>query len=156
MTAMREIVGDEVIGRPGQNLTEAELRVLVGLGDGLKPADIARELGTNLEGVHALETNLAGKLGARSKWHLMSRGFTLGVLTPRALCAMLAIMCAAEVDHDALRPRNGRRGGTLPTASRTVRTSPSDAGSGTGKGLHPTAYAVLMQDKRTQHYGATC
>lgn len=156
MTAMREIVGDEVIGRPGQNLTEAELRVLVGLGDGLKPADIARELGTDLSHVKDLETNLAGKLGARTSWHLMSRGFTLGVLTPRALCAMLAIMCAAEIDNDVLRPRNGRRGGTLPTYTRTVRTSPNDAGAGGGKGEHPTAYAVLMQDRRAQHYGTTC
>lgn len=85
MQAEMEIVGEEVIGLPGQSLSWAELRVLVGLADGETPSGIGKAISADKTSVMLYERSIKAKLGAKTHPHMISRGFTLGVLLPRAL-----------------------------------------------------------------------
>lgn len=125
---MEVLTGEEVIGRRGQALTMAELRVLVGLADGENPNTISAAIGVDKNLIRDYETSIKAKLGAKTHPHMISRGFTLGVLIPRALCVLLCMTSALEVDHDFLRPRSQRRTRSTPEHSRLVKSSPSAAG----------------------------
>lgn len=128
MNARIQIHGSEVIGYPGQNLTDSELFVLVKTAEGFPTPIIAQELHMDDAGMRLVERNILSKLGAKNKAHMITRGFTLGVLVPQALCLMLCVFAAMEVDTDFNRPRSQRRSRTLTEHSRTVRTSLSSAG----------------------------
>ena len=128
MNACVQIHGDEVIGYPGQNLTDHELFVLVKTAEGFATPVIAEELQLDDISMRLMERNILSKLGAKNKAHMITRGFTLGVLVPQALCVMLCIMAALEIDTDFNRPRSQRRSRTLTEFSRSVRTSPAAAG----------------------------
>lgn len=128
MNARVQIHGDEVIGYPGQNLTDNELFVLVKTAEGFPTPVIAVELNIDDAGMRMVERNILSKLGAKNKAHMITRGFTLGVLVPQALCLMLCVMAALEVDDDFNRPRSQRRSRTLTEHSRTLRTSVASAG----------------------------
>lgn len=128
MQAEMEITGEEVIGRASQALTWEELRVLVGLADGETPNGISEAIGADKTAILLHERSIKAKLGAKTHPHMISRGFTLGVLLPRALCILLCTVSALEVDHDFLRPRSQRRTRTAPEHSRLVKSSPSTAG----------------------------
>ncbi|WP_372830551.1 hypothetical protein [Pontibacterium sp.] len=123
---MKQIQGTDVIGLPGQNLTDTELTVLVGLADGQTPGQIKQALHTaDANQLHSLEQRIRAKLGARTKSHMISRAFILGVLAPRALCFMLAIICTAQsADSDMLRLRSPQRTRTTRQLTRTIRTTP--------------------------------
>jgi DNA-binding CsgD family transcriptional regulator len=131
MYAEKDIQGEEVIGRPGQALNAAELRVLVGLADGETPNTIGALLGVNSEGFRLLERNIKAKLGAKTHPHMMSRAFTLGVLIPRALCLLLSVLCATEHSDDSNRNQTRRNSRTAP-ASRLARNTISRTASGPG------------------------
>lgn len=128
MQADMEVHGEEVIGRPGQALSRAELRVLVGLADGETPTAISAALGVEKTAIRYYETSIRAKLGAKTHPHMIARGFTLGVLLPRALCLLLCTVSALEVDHDFMRPRSQRRTRSAPEHSRLVKSSPAAAG----------------------------
>ena len=128
MNACVQIHGDEVIGYPGQNLTDNELFVLVKTAEGFPTPTIAQELHMDDVGMRLVERNILSKLGAKNKAHMITRGFTLGVLVPQALCLILCVIAALEVDTDFNRPRSQRRSRTLTEHSRTVRTSVASAG----------------------------
>lgn len=128
MNARVQIHGEEVIGYPGQNLTDSELFVLVKTAEGFPSPVIAQELNMDDTGLRMVERNILSKLGAKNKAHMITRGFTLGVLVPQALCLMLCVIAALEVDTDFNRPRSQRRSRTLTEHSRTVRTSLAAAG----------------------------
>lgn len=128
MNACAQIHGDEVIGYPGQNLTDSELFVLVKTAEGFPTPVIAQELQVDDVGMRLVERNILSKLGAKNKAHMITRGFTLGVLVPQALCLMLCVIAALEVDTDFNRPRSQRRSRTLSEHSRTVRASVAAAG----------------------------
>lgn len=87
------ITGQEVIGRPGQNLDRRELRYLVGLADGEPCATTAEAIGVRPDEMAFVEASIRGKLGARNKAHMLARAFTLGVLQARALI-VFAVMAA--------------------------------------------------------------
>jgi len=128
MNARVQIHGEEVIGYPGQNLSNSELFVLVKTAEGFPAPVIASELQLDEAGMRMVERNILSKLGAKNKAHMITRGFTLGVLAPQALCFMLCLIAVMEVDTDFNRPRSQRRSRTLTEFSRTVRTSPASAG----------------------------
>lgn len=128
MSACIQIHGDEVIGYPGQNLTDHELFVLVKTAEGFPTPVIADELRLDDISMRLVERNILSKLGAKNKAHMVTRGFTLGVLVPQALCLMLCLMAVLEIDTDFNRPRSQRRSRTLTEHSRTVRTSVASAG----------------------------
>ncbi|MEJ3591390.1 MULTISPECIES: LuxR C-terminal-related transcriptional regulator [Pseudomonas] len=128
MNARIQIHGSEVIGHPGQNLTQDELFVLVKTAEGFPTPVIAAELNIDDAGMRLVERNILGKLGAKNKAHMITRGFNLGVLIPQALCLMLCVIASLEVDDDFNRPRSQRRSRTMSEHSRTVRTSPASAG----------------------------
>lgn len=128
MNACVQIHGDEVIGYPGQNLTAHELFVLVKTAEGFPTPVIAEELHLDDIGMRTVERNILSKLGAKNKTHMITRGFTLGVLVPQALCLMLCVISVLEVDTDFHRQRSQRRSRTLTEHSRSVRTSPASAG----------------------------
>jgi DNA-binding CsgD family transcriptional regulator len=128
MNARVQIHGEEVIGYPGQNLSDSELFVLVKTAEGFPTPVIADELQLDDAGMRMIERNILSKLGAKNKAHMITRGFTLGVLAPQALCFMLCLIAVMEVDTDFNRPRSQRRSRTLTEFSRTVRTSPASAG----------------------------
>ncbi|MQU22163.1 hypothetical protein GHO35_13540 [Pseudomonas helleri] len=136
MNASVQIHGDEVTGYPGQNLTEHELFVLVKTAEGFPTPVIADELHLDASSLRLVERNILSKLGARNKAHMITRGFTLGVLVPQALCLMLCLMAVLEVDTDFNRPRSQRRSRTLSEHSRTVRTSLASAGGPPSRHLH--------------------
>ncbi|MEV1692781.1 hypothetical protein ABZR27_29520 [Pseudomonas aeruginosa] len=141
MQAEKEILGEEVIGIPGQALTAAELRVLVGLADGESPNTIGAAIHADKIALRYLEANIKAKLGARTHPHMIARGFTLGVLMPRALCLLLAMTFAVENDGDSLRNRTSRRGRSPSTYSRVVRAgvgSSRDDGHAEAVGLFAT------------------
>lgn len=133
MHASAEIQGQEVIGMPGQNLTQHELFVLVGLAEGIPSQVIAERMHAEPIALRQVESAIQAKLGAKNKAHMITRGFTLGVLVPNALCILLCLAAVLEADHQFMRPRSQRRtrsGGSEIT--RIVRTSPSSAGQGRG------------------------
>lgn len=128
MNACVQIHGEEVIGYPGQNLTDKELFVLVKTAEGFPTPIIANELQLDEMGMRMVERNILSKLGAKNKAHMITRGFTLGVLVPQALCLMLCVIAVLEVDTDFNRPRSQRRSRTLTEYSRCARTSTANAG----------------------------
>ena len=136
MNARIQIHGSEVIGHPGQNLTQDELFVLVKTAEGFPTPVIAAELNIDDAGMRLVERNILGKLGAKNKAHMITRGFNLGVLIPQALCLMLCVIASLEVDDDFNRPRSQRRSRTLTEHSRTVRTSPASAGGPPSRHLY--------------------
>lgn len=136
MQAVNEVAGEDVIGFPGQNLTTDELTVLVGLANGESPSQIGAGIHADTVTMRHIESSIKSKLGAKTHPHMIARGFTLGVLSSRALCILLALSSVAEHPGDALRTRSGRRSRTAPTSLRYVRSSPSTAG---GKGHTPNA-----------------
>lgn len=140
MYAEMEIQGEDVIGLPGQALNDAELRVLVGLADGQTPNTIGALLGVDSSGFRLLERTIKAKLGAKTHPHMISRGFTLGVLIPRALCLLLSVLCAAEQSDDSNRNQTRRSSRTAP-ASRLARSNVSRAASGS-RNHHESQYAA--------------
>ncbi len=128
MNAFAQIHGEEVIGYPGQNLTASELFVLVKTAEGFPTPVIAEELQLDDTSMRMVERNILSKLGAKNKAHMITRGFTLGVLVPQALCLMLCVLAVMEVDSDFNRQRTQRRSRTLAEHSRNVRNCPASAG----------------------------
>lgn len=125
MTAYAEITGEDVVGLPGQTLSEAELVTLVGLADGMPNRIIAAQLGISELALRQVEHTLQAKLGAKNKPHLITRGFALGVLVPRALAILLCVISVFESDHDLMRQRFNRRPRNTIESVRMVRASPN-------------------------------
>lgn len=142
MYAEKDIQGEDVIGRPGQALTRTELHVLVGLADGETPNAISEAIGLNKGDIRHIESSIKAKLGAKTHPHMIARGFTLGVLFPRALCMLLAVLSATESDHDAFRTRSQRRSRTPATYTRITRTL-ATGGRGLDKVEAPKSLAAL-------------
>lgn len=142
MYAEKEIHGEEVVGMPGQALSLTELRVLVGMADGENPNTISAAIGADKNDLRYIESNIKAKLGAKTQPHMIARGFTLGVLMPRALCLALALLAATEHTDDANRTR---RGGRTAPSNRVARdTSSRKTHSGPGaEELGQAAIAVL-------------
>jgi DNA-binding CsgD family transcriptional regulator len=122
-----QIIGNDVIGLPGQNLTEKELHALVGIADGLTPTEIATAIDTDTMQLRHIETNLRHKLGAKTKTHTVSRGFVTGVLITRALCFLLAFSMALDMGDDFTRARRARSQSTRSVQSR-ARTRTRNSG----------------------------
>lgn len=129
MQAEMEIQGEDVVGVPGQALTWRELRVLVGLADGENPNTIAAAISSDKIAIRYIEASIKAKLGAKTHPHMIARGFTLGVLFPRALCVLLALACVAESDFDAVRNRTPSRSRAPSSLTRLTR-----AGTGSSRG----------------------
>lgn len=125
MNAVMEVTGEDVLGLPGQMLTAEELNTLVGLADGIPTVKLAQQLGLDEYTVGQIERVIQRKLGARNRLHMITRGFTLGVLVPRALCLLLCVVSALEVDHDLFRQRFQRRPRTNNEVVRILRISPN-------------------------------
>lgn len=129
MQAVMEVTGEDVIGLPGQTLSSTELLALVGLADGTPTPVLAKQLQLDDFALNQIERGIQQKLGAKNRLHMVTRGFTLGVLVPRALCMLLCLSAVLEVDHDALRPRTQRRSRSSVETVRITRTTPQ-AGAG--------------------------
>ncbi|MNM21435.1 hypothetical protein D3C81_317950 [compost metagenome] len=125
-----QYIGEDVIGQAGQNLTTRELIVLAGLADGLKPSEVAARVGVERDDLGDIESAIRAKLGAKSKPHMIARGFVLGVLIPRCLSLLLAMTFVAELDHSHdLRNRTQRRSREANGTARVIRSAaPSTAG----------------------------
>ncbi len=121
---MNTITGNDVIGIEGQHLTHDELKTLVGLADGDTPSQMQAALNTDVIGLRQLERNLKLKLGAKTKTHIISRGFVTGVLMTRALCLLLASVAVMQStgSEDFMRTRTRIR------TTRTVRTNSGQIG----------------------------
>lgn len=129
MQAVMEVTGEDVIGLPGQTLSSTELLTLVGLADGVPAPIIAEQLKLDTFAINQIERDIQQKLGAKNRLHMVTRGFTLGVLVPRALCVLLCLSAALEVDHDLFRPRMQRRSRSSLETVRTTRLN-QEAGAG--------------------------
>lgn len=129
MQAAMEVTGEDVIGLPGQALSSIELRTLVGLADGIPTQVVAKHLQLDDYAVGQIERGIQRKLGAKNRIHMVTRGFTLGVLVPRALCVLICFSAALEVDHDLFRPRLQRRSRSSLETVRTTRAL-QEAGAG--------------------------
>lgn len=114
---MELITGNDVIGLEGQNLNNRELRTLVGMADGEPPYQIAAAVDTDSMGLRHIERNIQHKLGAKSKTHIITRGFITGVLIPRALCLLLVFSTVLDTSTDMY--RTGRVRNARVSAART-------------------------------------
>lgn len=103
MDAM-QISGEEVLGLPGQNLSAEELRLLVMLADGESNQAMSDALSMPVPALRFVENSAVRKLGARSRSHLISRAFMLGVLLPRALAVSLAVLLLIGLVQHAMAP----------------------------------------------------
>lgn len=132
---MSAITGEDVIGTPGQNLNNDELRLIVHLADGTGKNQIIKDLNSNPAHLRQLESNLKAKLGAKTKTHIVGRGFILGILIPRALCLMI-IGGTLSATLDAFNPNNNLRVQTnqsrtrVNTGTRVVQSARTSAGRG--------------------------
>ncbi|WP_122423289.1 LuxR C-terminal-related transcriptional regulator [Pseudomonas viridiflava] len=146
MTALAHIVGNEVIGQPGQNLTAHELTVLVNLADGVPTPVIAQHLRLDPVAMRHVETSIMGKLAAKNKMHMITRAFTLGVLIPQALSVLLCLAAVLEAHQDYTRPKNQRRARTVTETSRNLRGTSASAGAGSG------SFGELVSITLLHHY----
>lgn len=121
-------IGDDVIGLPGQNLTDDELALLVAQANGRKPSEIQQDLGFDAFTVTQLERTTRAKLGAGTKPHTMSRAFILGVLAPRALCLLLCIFSinAYHTDGTQRVPKRSRAPITAMSGARSTKSKRDD------------------------------
>lgn len=130
-TQHQALVGEDVMATPGQCLEQDELALLFMLAEGRTPSDIERTLNTDRLGVRHIERGLQAKLGAKNKLHIITRGFVLGVLAPRALCLLLAFL-SVGVTPDGHPLRAPRRGRTPVTATRSAQKRASTNGGNNG------------------------
>lgn len=147
MQAILEVTGEDVVGLPGQNLTQDELLVLTGLANGDSPNKIGATLQVDTSTMRHIEASIKAKLGAKTHPHMIARGFTLGVLFSRALCLFLAIVSVAEHPGDTMRTRGGRRSRTAPTSTRVVRTTSNTVG-GKGQSNHAQSMAGIFHTQQ--------
>lgn len=126
MTALNT---DDVIGTPGQNLSDLELGVLVAMANGNPLNAIQAATQTDSATLRMVEMQVRTKLGAKTPGHMVARGFILGVLLPRALCALLATSCAVANDHNSNRHRTPTRS-RIPNSLTRMTRSTSNGRSG--------------------------
>ena len=128
MQLIQDVIGEDVVGLAGQNLTKDELLVLVGLANGDSPNKIGASLNADALAMRHIEASIKAKLGAKTQPNMIARGFTLGVLIPRALCLLLSVLCATEHTDDSNRNQTRRNSRTTP-ASRLARNTISRSSS---------------------------
>lgn len=128
MQLIQDVIGEDVVGLTGQNLTKDELLVLVGLANGDSPNKIGASLNADALAMRHIEASIKAKLGAKTQPNMIARGFTLGVLIPRALCLLLSVLCATEHTDDSNRNQTRRNSRTTP-ASRIARNTTSRSSS---------------------------
>lgn len=120
---------DDVLGQPGQNLTQLELGVLVAMANGNSQRDIQEATQTDSSTLRTVELQVRAKLGAKTPAHMVARGFTLGVLIPRAFCLLLGALCATDHADDSNRNQTRRNSRSAP-ASRLARSTTNRTASG--------------------------
>lgn len=128
MQLIQDVIGEDIVGLTGQNLTKDELLVLVGLANGDSPNKIGASLNADALAMRHIEASIKAKLGAKTQPNMIARGFTLGVLIPRALCLLLSVLCATEHTDDSNRNQTRRNSRTTP-ASRLARNTISRSSS---------------------------
>lgn len=144
---MTALINDDVIGLPGQNLSVLELGVLVAMANGNSQRDIQAATNTDSSTLRMVEMQVRAKLGARTPSHMISRGFALGVLIPRALCLMLSLLCASEHSDDENRNQTRRNSRSIP-ATRLARNSTSRTASGSRN--YANAVLLITQSQLVQ------
>lgn len=141
---MTAFINDEVMGKIGQNLSPLELKVLVDMANGNSLRDIQESTQTDSATLRIVELQIRNKLGAKTPSHMIARGFTLGVLIPRALCLLLSVLCATEHTDDSNRNQTRRNSRTTP-ASRLARSNLSRMASGSRNHLDASLIAPYTQ-----------
>lgn len=141
---MTAFINDEVMGKTGQNLSPLELKVLVDMANGNSLRDIQESTQTDSATLRIVELQIRNKLGAKTPSHMITRGFTLGVLIPRALCLLLSVLCATEHTDDSNRNQTRRNSRTTP-ASRLARSNLSRMASGSRNHLDASLIAPYTQ-----------
>lgn len=141
---MTAFINDEVMGISGQNLSPLELKVLVNMANGNSLRDIQESTQTDSATLRIVELQIRNKLGAKTPSHMIARGFTLGVLIPRALCLLLSVLCATEHTDDSNRNQTRRNSRTTPT-SRLARSNLSRMASGSRNHLDASLITPYTQ-----------
>jgi hypothetical protein len=149
---MTTLKNDDVIGTPGQNLSELELDVLVAMANGNPLNAIQTATHTDSATLRMVEMQVRAKLGAKTPGHMVARGFILGVLLPRALCALLATSCAVANDHHSNRNRTPTRS-RIPTSLTRLTRATSNGRSGRSGDVEHTigGQLVCLQIARIAH-----
>ena len=86
-----EVIGDDLVATPGHDLDSQELRLVLGLAEGVPPQQIAHDLGTTVPNLRDIENSATRKLEARSRGNLIARAFQLGVLQARRFTVVSAL-----------------------------------------------------------------
>ena len=94
ITSEKEVIGETLIATPAHNLDPQELRLVLGLAEGIPPQQIAQQLGTTVPKLRDIENSATLKLNARSRGNLIARAFQTGVLLPRHF-AILGALCVS-------------------------------------------------------------
>ena len=102
---VREQTTEHLIITPAQNLTQPEINLLACMAEGYTTPEQAQAMGLHEEALPLIEGRIRNKLGARTKAHMISRAFLLGVLRPRHLmvlgvAAVIGYSAVIYLDHD--------------------------------------------------------
>ncbi len=118
-----KLIGADIILNDSHILTEKEQAVLFGLADGKTPTEIKASINCDNMQLRNIEVNLIMKLGAKSKTHLISRAFALGLLITRTLCLLLALSQITPANQNWTRIAKTRTPQTRISRTLTRRVS---------------------------------
>ncbi|MFQ2255761.1 hypothetical protein ACK33C_22340 [Aeromonas hydrophila] len=113
--------GREFTAMPGHGLAAKELGFLLLHCEGALSQDIERITGMATAEQSRVERSIMAKLEARTRSHMISRAFSLGIIATRALCFVLACMSADY--HDSMKNRSPIKGGRPGTVMVRIKTA---------------------------------
>ncbi|MNT74517.1 hypothetical protein D3C72_2133420 [compost metagenome] len=100
------------------------------MANGNNQAAILQATNLDAASLRMAELEIRDKLGAKTPGHMVARGFVLGVLLPRALCAILATCCVLANDHSSNRNRNTERSRVPESLARITRSGSNNGRNG--------------------------
>ncbi|ELB2793209.1 hypothetical protein QMX34_003843 [Aeromonas hydrophila] len=116
--------GREFTAMPGHGLAAKELGFLLLHCEGALSQDIERITGMATAEQSRVERSIMTKLEARTRSHMISRAFSLGIIASRVLCFVLA--CLSADYHDSMKNRSPIKGGRPTTVIVRIKTSARD------------------------------
>lgn len=116
--------GREFSAMPGHGLATKELGFLLLHCEGALSQDIEQITGMNSVEQMRVERSIMTKLEARTRSHMISRAFSLGIIMSRVICFVLA--CLSVDYHDSIKNRTPMKGGRPTSVLVRIKTSARD------------------------------
>lgn len=116
--------GREFSATPGHGLAAKELGFLLLHCEGALSQDIEQITGMNSAEQIRVERSIMTKLSARTRSHMISRAFSLGIIMSRVICLVLA--CLSADYHDSMKNRTPIKGGRPTSVLVRIKTGSRD------------------------------